>query len=123
MERYRASYYNLRVPHGAVTLLFNGTTGALLALDRDLAQAWTPFLGEQRAREAGIGYGSWDPQPFAATDLPALIADQLPAFVDAGIFVSESSDERAALHTSYAKNRARAPFFVTITTTLDCNMR
>ena len=123
MERYRASYYNLRVPHGAVTLLFNGTTGALLALDRDLAQAWTPFLGEQREREAGIGYGSWEPRPFAATDLPALIADQLPAFVDAGIFVSEGSDERAALRASYAKNRARAPFFVTITTTLDCNMR
>lgn len=63
MERYRASYYNMRVPNGAVTLLFNGVSGALLALDRKLAQGWAPFLGNQRDHAAGTGYNSWNPQP------------------------------------------------------------
>lgn len=123
MERYRASYYNMRVPNGAVTLLFNGVSGALLALDRKLAQGWAPFLGNQRDHAAGTGYNSWNPQPFTDTDLPESIARHLPAFVDAGIFISENHDERAALKASYVRNRTRAPFFVTITTTLDCNMR
>lgn len=123
MERYRASYYNLRVPYGTVTLLFNGVTGALLALDQKLADAWAPFLSKQRERDAGVGYQTWAPQPFVPDELPESIAGQWSSFVEAGIFVPHEADERQALKTAYAQDRARAPFFVTITTTLDCNMR
>ena len=39
------------------------------------------------------------------------------------MFVPEDLDERADLRSAYTRHRSDAPFFVTITTTLDCNMR
>lgn len=123
MERFRASYYNMTVDSGGTTLLFNGVTSALLALSGEIADEFAPFLGARRDREAGTGYSSWAPDLFTAGDLPARLAHQLPALVEAGIFVPETVDEREALRSSYVRNRARAPLFVTVTTTLDCNMR
>src|SRR5215213_2903101 len=121
--RFRASYYNLRVPDGARTLLFNGVTGALLKLDRKLTRALTPWLGKDRPRTAGVGYGDWKAPEFRVAELPASIRERFPAFLDAGIFVPRDADERGGLRESYEHNRTAAPFFVTVTTTLDCNMR
>jgi uncharacterized protein len=123
MQQYRPSYYNLAVKTGDTTLLFNGVTSALLALNADTAAAFAPFLGQPRQRTAGIGYSDWRPMSFAPEDLPPPLAGQFPALVDAGIFVPCAADERLELQASYVRNRTRAPLFVTITTTLDCNMR
>ncbi|MBV8754780.1 MAG: SPASM domain-containing protein [Hyphomicrobiales bacterium] len=123
MEHYRASYYNLRVDDGARLLLFNGVTGALLALPPQLAKAIEPFLGPTRTRSAGEGYQSWRPPAFRAEDLPALLQKRLSSLLESGIFVRADGDERALLAAGYRTDRARAPFFVTMTTTLDCNMR
>ena len=121
--RFRASYYNLRVSNSPRTLLFNGVTGALLKLDRKLARALTPWLGEERPRTAGTGYAAWEAREFRVAELPASIRDRFPALLDAGVFVPCDADEREGLRRAYVENRAVAPFFVTITTTLDCNMR
>ena len=121
--RFRASYYNLRVTDGPRTLLFNGVTGALLKLDRSLLRALAPFLGEDRPRTAGTGYSSWAAPSFAAASLPKAVRDRFAAFLDAGVFVPEDADERERLREAYVHSRSIAPFFVTITTTLDCNMR
>ena len=121
--RFRASYYNLRVTDGPRTLLFNGVTGALLKLDRKLARALAPFLGEERPRIAGSGYSDWAPRKFSVATLPAAIRGRFTDFLDAGVFVPEDADERERLREAYVHSRSIAPFFVTITTTLDCNMR
>lgn len=121
--RFRASYYNLRVPDGPRTLLFNGVTGALLKLDRKLTRDLAPWLGADRPRKAGTGYADWRSRGFRVAELPASIRDRFPDFLDAGIFVRDDCDEREDLRQSYRRNRSAAPFFVTITTTLDCNMR
>jgi uncharacterized protein len=121
--RFRASYYNLRVADGSRTLLFNGVTGALLKLDRKLARALAPWLGEDRPRTAGTGYGDWTAREFRVAELPASIRARFPDLLDAGVFVPRECDERDGLRQSYEHNRTAAPFFVTVTTTLDCNMR
>lgn len=123
MQQYRPSYYNLAVKTGDTTLIFNGVTSALLALNADTAAAFAPFLGQPRQRTAGIGYSDWRPISFTSDDLPPPLAGQFPALVDAGIFVPCTADERLELQASYVRNRTRAPLFVTVTTTLDCNMR
>ncbi|RVL70415.1 SPASM domain-containing protein [Sinorhizobium meliloti] len=123
MELFRASYYNLLVQNGSTTLLFNGVTSSLLALDRATATAVMPLLANERSRTAGVGYNDWRPPTICAADLPGSFADRLPELIEAGVFVPASIDERDALRSSYARSRARAPLFVTITTTLDCNMR
>jgi uncharacterized protein len=121
--RYRASYYNLRVRYDTKTLLFNGVTGALLRLDARLNRAIEPWLGPERPRSAGLGYAAWTPPVFSIRDLPKSVAGKFDDFLEAGVFVPEARDERAMLRDAYVKDRAGAPFFVTITTTLDCNMR
>ena len=121
--RFRASYYNLRVSDPPRTLLFNGVTGALLKLDRKLARALAPWLGEERPRTAGTGYAAWQSPEFRVAELPASVRDRFPALLDAGVFVPRDADEREGLRHAYVENRSIAPFFVTITTTLDCNMR
>jgi uncharacterized protein len=121
--RFRASYYNLRVSDPPRTLLFNGVTGALLKLDRKLARALAPWLGADRARTAGTGYAAWQAPEFRVAELPASVRDRFPALLDAGVFVPRDADEREGLRHAYEENRSIAPFFVTVTTTLDCNMR
>ena len=121
--RYRASFFNLRVGAGATTLLFNGVTGALLRLNKGMARDLAPWLGAERSRKAGVGYSDWAPPAFSRGDLPPRLARQFDDFVDSGVFVPEDLDERADLRSAYARHRSDAPFFVTITTTLDCNMR
>lgn len=121
--RFRASYYNLRVADGARTFLFNGVTGGLMKLDRKLMRALAPWLGEDRGRKAGTGYSEWQAPAFRVSELPVSVRERFPAFLDAGVFVADDSDERGGLRQSYERNRSAAPFFVTITTTLDCNMR
>jgi uncharacterized protein len=121
--RYRASYYNLRVSYGTKTLLFNGVTGALLRLDNRLRLAIDPWLGPERSRGAGVGYKDWTPPAFSIRDLPKSVATKFDDFLQAGVFVPEGRDERETMRESYVSNRADAPFFVTMTTTLDCNMR
>jgi uncharacterized protein len=108
---------------GARLLLFNGVTSALLSLPPDLATAIEPFLGPARTRSAGEGYRSWQPPTFQAEDVPEILRVRLSSLVDAGVFVPADCDERELLASSYRMHRARAPFFVTMTTTLDCNMR
>jgi len=122
-QRFKASYYNLRVASGATTLLFNGITGGLLRLTKGMERDLAPLLGSERARKAGTGYADWDPPRFTRQDLPAAIARRFDEFIDSGIFVPDVCDEREDLRRSYIANRSNAPFFVTITTTLDCNMR
>jgi len=123
MERFRASFYNLRVPNGVGVLLFNGVTGALLSLPASMAGAIAPFLGPDRQRTAGVGFRSWQAPTFHVADLPSSVRGRMEDFMEAGIFVPADTDEREALRRSYERNRTKAPFFVTMTTTLDCNMR
>jgi hypothetical protein len=122
-QRFKASYYNLRVVSGTTTLLFNGATGGLLRLDKAMARDLEPLLGPRRPRTAGTGYGAWNPPRFGRGDLPAGIKRRFKDFLDSGIFVAAECDERDDLRRAYAADRSNTPFLVTITTTLDCNMR
>lgn len=123
MSEYHASYYNLRVPHAGATLLFNGKTGALMRLDTELAEALGPLLGPERSRQAGTGYSDWHPEVFDSGSVPASVAKHWERLVQAGIFVEAQSDERQTLRSEYVNGKAESPFYVTVTTTLDCNMR
>jgi uncharacterized protein len=120
---YRASYYNFYVPNDQDQLVFNGVTSALLKLPSPLFEQLKPYLGNNRDRKAGEGFRSWEPPVFYADTLPPEISGILPALTEAGIFIPADDNERLALQTSYKAYRTHAPFFVTITTTLDCNMR
>lgn len=123
MKQYQASYYNMVVDHGQTTLLFNGVSSALLALNSRVAESLAPFMGDKRDRKAGTGYSTWRRSPFFEEDLPQSVKSIFPSLVGSGVFVEAGKDERDMLRRSYINNRARAPLFVTITTTLDCNMR
>ncbi len=124
MTRYRSSYYNLQVrKNDDETLFFNGVTGALMRLPKPLMGDLLPFVGAERPKRAGSGFSEWQPAAFDRSELPASLRDAFASLLEAGIFVEDGCDERDALRRSYESNRTRAPFFVTITTTLDCNMR
>jgi uncharacterized protein len=124
MSRYRASYYNLQVAKDSdETLIFNGITGALTRAPAPLRDDLLPYLGPERDKKAGTGFSQWQPEPFEKADLPLRLQQRFDALLDAGIFIPDDLDERDALRRSYESNRSRAPFFITITTTLDCNMR
>lgn len=123
MRYYQSSYYNMVVDHGETTLLFNGVSSSLLALNASLAESLAPFIGDKRDRKAGTGYSSWRPKSFSKEDLPEAVSSIFPSLLESGVFIEAGNHEREMLRRSYKNNRARAPLFVTITTTLDCNMR
>jgi len=123
MPAYHASFYTLRVSHRDATLLFNGMTGALLRLDQDLTKALRPFLGPERARTAGVGYKDWTPPTFLKENLPDAVAPYWSILQDGGVFVESGIDERDIIIEDYRDARSRSPFFITITATLNCNMR
>ena len=84
---------------------------------------WPTNSGKRGAVKAGVGFKTWRPTNFKLEDLPAIVGDRMSSFLDAGVFVQSNIDEREKLRASYERNRTQAPFFVTMTTTLDCNMR
>jgi uncharacterized protein len=123
MKAYKSSYYNMRVSHRDGVLLFNGKTGALIRLDTETADAMSKFLGPERPRDAGHGFSEWNPPEFGADALPRSVAESWDQLVEAGIFIEAEFDERGRLRDEYVSGRADSPLFVTVTTTLDCNMR
>lgn len=120
---YRSSFYNLQVKEGEDTLLFNGASGALVRLPAFLSDQLAPFLGPPRSCKAGEGYSNWNPPAFSLDDLPKKSQRYAQTLIECGIFVADHIDERAGLKKRYEKNRSNAPLFVTMTTTLNCNMR
>ena len=123
MQGFKASYYNLRVQHNGISLLFNGKTSALLRLDENLLRDLRPVLGSNRERTAGIGYSHWTPPVFSLEDVSQSIRNNWSSFLEAGVFIPASEDERADLSAAYEAGRSQGPLFVTVTSTLDCNMR
>lgn len=119
---YKASYYNLLVPHGPYTLLFNGVSSGLLRLPPQLAEPLRPFLGPERSRDAGRGRDDWSPPRFSADDLPAGIQRLFPELLRGRFFVEDEVNEAAELRERFQHFRQRDPFMVTITTTMDCNL-
>lgn len=127
-ERYYPSYYNVSAPiddDGA--LLFNGVTSALLRLDRELASDLLPMLGLPRSRTAGRGYDEWvasvRQRPFDRAAAPESVDAEWERLIEAGVLVRGDPSQRDGLANQYTKDRADAQFLVTITTTLECNMR
>ncbi len=119
---YKPSYYNLAVPHGTDTLLFNGVTSGLLRLPNELAGALRPFLGPERPRAAGYGRSEWRPPQFQTAELPDSIRELFPELLRGHFFIDGAADEAQDLRARYEHFRERDPFLVTITTTLDCNL-
>lgn len=122
-ELYQSSFYNMRVSHPEGTLLFNGATGALFKLKPDLYKAIEPFLGPERSRKAGVGYKRWNPPKFLSSSFPLELQRHWGAFLEARVFIPAKLDERNKLKTEYEHGRTESPLMITMTTTLDCNMR
>lgn len=122
-QLYQSSFYNMRVEHPEGTLLFNGVTGALFKLNAERHAAIEPFLGHVRSRKAGVGYTEWNPPQFQESDFPTELKRFWDGFVDGGVFIKTDLDERDKLKTEYEHGRADSPLMITMTTTLDCNMR
>lgn len=120
---YRASFYNMRVKQDENILLFNGTTGALFHLKPELYQALEPFLGPDRSRKAGIGYAAWSPRLFQKEDFPSHLQEYWEVFLDGSVFIPETLDERGKLKQEFVQGQKDSPLLITMTTTLDCNMR
>lgn len=123
MDSYKSSYYNLRVPRDDGFLLFNGKTGALFHVDSGIARDLVSLLGPERDSKAGRGYSDWSPSIFAHSDLPNSLKEAWDSLLDGGIFVNADFDERSRLKEEYKSGMEKGPFWVTVTTTLDCNMR
>lgn len=122
-QQFQASYYNMRVPHDGAMLLYNGATGALLKLQPTLFEEIAPYLGPDRPRKAGIGYSEWSPPPFEKAAVSPRVAKLWEQFIDAGVFIPAERDEREKLKHEYTHGRTASPLLVTMTTTLNCNMR
>ena len=106
----------------ATTLLFNGVTGALLRLNKGMARDLAPWLGTERSRKAGVGSPTGAPA-FSRGDLPPPWCGNSTISSTAACSSRRTSTSVQTLRSAYARHRSDAPFFVTITTTLDCNMR
>jgi uncharacterized protein len=121
-DRYKPSYYNLVVSHGPWYLLFNGVTSGLMRLSGELYAALQPLLGPQRSRVAGQGLVEWNGGSFVIADLPPMVADHFEDMLKGRFFVPVDEDELSFLQTRYEYCRKNSPFFITITTTMDCNL-
>ncbi len=119
---FKPSYYNLVVPHGPYTLLFNGVTSGLMRLPEDVAREILPFLGPPKPRVAGQGREEWRPASFEPSDLPEDLREVFPEFLRGRFFVPAAEDEIIHLEERFEYFRQRDPFLVTITTTMDCNL-
>lgn len=122
-QLYQPSFYNMRVRHVEGILLFNGATGALFKLKPDLYEKIKPFLGQERTRKAGVGYTQWTPDQFLDSSFPEALQQYWDAFLDGGVFIPVAINERDKLKQEYEVGRSGSPLMITMTTTLDCNMR
>jgi uncharacterized protein len=121
-ERYKPSYYNLIVPDGDWTLLFNAMTSGLMRLPKGLADQLVPFLGPPRDRTAGCGLEKWHCNSFSFDEFPLAIQEIFQDLLRGHFFVSSEENETANLKERYEYYRRHDPFLVTITTTMDCNL-
>lgn len=123
MTNYKASYYNRRVDYGEATLLYNGKTGALFNLSPEVVGQADRFLGPRRPLTAGTGYEQWAPKSFGLDELPDCLRTLWASLFDAGVFIAHDADERMELQRQFLLGRERGPLIVTVTSTLNCNMR
>lgn len=119
---YKPSYYNILVPHGPHTLLFNGVSSGLLRLPGELAQGLRPFLGPDKTREAGRGRSEWAPRAFEPDELPEAARRIFPELLKGRFFVEADDDEVSKLKNRFTTAKERSALLLTLTTTMDCNL-